>query len=164
MHKVGKVISFALETYDTGGALSLLALMKGQDQTHSRRFASLRDQLVDGLRGLLEAKHDQQIDFDAKIAQQEVGFRRMIMIVVVGGTFHVVLALFLWLNFSRGTAENFRILVDNTRRLAQGKPLNAPIQGGDEIAHRETTFSMTWRCSGHAEKAQARRRSEQMNY
>jgi signal transduction histidine kinase len=130
-----------LETYDSGGALSLYALMKGQDKNHSRQFSSLRDQLVDGLRGLLDAKHYQQIDFDAKIAQQEVGFKRMIMIVAVGGTFHVVLAIFLWLNFSRGTAENFRILVDNTRRLAQGKPLNAPIEGGGEIAHLDHVFN-----------------------
>jgi PAS domain S-box-containing protein len=52
----------------------------------------------------------------------------------------VMLALFLWLMFSRDTADSFRVLMDNTRRLAIGQPLNPPLPGKGEIAHLDRVF------------------------
>jgi signal transduction histidine kinase len=88
----------------------------------------------------LKAKQEQQADYDSKIAEQERSFQRLLGIVIIGGAFHIMLALLLWVNFTRDTAYNFRILMDNTRRLAKGLPLNPPIEGAGEIAHLDRVF------------------------
>jgi PAS domain S-box-containing protein len=141
VRKVAKIISLGIETYNGGGASALYALIRGQDQLHARKFSHLRNELFASLDGLLSAKHDQQLDFDNKIAQQEVSFRHLILIVAMGAISNVIIALLLWVAFSRGTAESFRVLVDNTRRLALGMPLNPPLQGQGEIAHLDRYFN-----------------------
>src|SRR5262249_20660723 len=51
------------------------------------------------------------------------------------------LALLLAVFFNREAADRLQVLMDNTRRLATGKPLNPPLPGNDEIAHLDRVFN-----------------------
>lgn len=54
---------------------------------------------------------------------------------------NVLIAIWLALYFNRGTAQRLNVLVDNTGRLARREPLNAPLDGSDEIAHLDRVFN-----------------------
>ncbi len=103
-------------------------------------LANGRDNLFASLSELLEAKKEQQADYDILVKQQAKSLHTLMGIVLVGGVLHVMLALFLWLMFSRDTADCFRVLMDNTCRLALGQPLNPLISGKGEIAHLDRVF------------------------
>lgn len=140
LKKLQKVVTVAVDCYDQGGALALYALLRGGKDKSIAAFIPARDDLYRSMGALLTAKHEQEADYDQKIAKQETSFQRLRAIVIIGGLFNVLVAMLLWVNFSRGTAESFRILIDNTYRLAQGKPLNPPIEGAGEIAHLDRVF------------------------
>lgn len=73
-----------------------------------------------------------------------------------GVAFNIFLAAFLVILFNRSTTKRLSVLMDNTKRLAAGKPLNPPLEGDDEIAHLDQVFSeMADEISEAAEKEQA---------
>jgi PAS domain S-box-containing protein len=53
---------------------------------------------------------------------------------------NILMAVGLALYFNRGTSARLRTLMDNTFKLAQGRPLNPPVSGRDEIAVLDETF------------------------
>lgn len=54
---------------------------------------------------------------------------------------NIVLAVCLAVYFNRGTTRRLSVLVDNTCKLASGKPLNPPVGGADEIGHLDRVFN-----------------------
>lgn len=60
---------------------------------------------------------------------------------IIGVVFNLVLAIFLVILFNKSTTRRFAVLMDNTRRLATGEPLNPPLEGSDEIAHLDRVFN-----------------------
>ncbi|MBY0357682.1 MAG: CHASE3 domain-containing protein [Candidatus Obscuribacterales bacterium] len=62
-------------------------------------------------------------------------------LLIAGVAFNIILALFLAFYFNRGTARRLSVLMDNTKRLAEGRPLNPPLSGQDEIAHLDHVFN-----------------------
>jgi len=59
----------------------------------------------------------------------------------IGLTLNVVLAVGLAFYFNKVTAARLGVVVDNTRRLAGGMPLNQPLRGDDEFARLDKVFN-----------------------
>lgn len=136
VRKATKILSRVLEHFSHDEFLEVLMILKSKKDY----FASTRDNLFESLNELLAAKREQQQKYDILVNQQAQNLQTLMGIVLIGGVLHVMLALFLWLTFSRDTADSFRILMDNTARLAVGKPLNPPLPGKGEIAHLDRVF------------------------
>ena len=136
VRKATRIMTGVLKHFDRDDFLQVLLIIKSKKDF----FSSTRDNLFEALNELLQAKSVQQTQYDGLVTQQAHAFQTLMGFVLVGGALHVMLALFLWLTFSRDTADSFRILMDNTRRLAVGQPLNPPIPGKGEIAHLDRVF------------------------
>lgn len=78
--------------------------------------------------------------------------RAVELTVLVGVFFNIALAMWLAVYFNRGTVNRLAVLMDNTRRLADGRPLNPPLAGGDEIAHLDSVFAETVQALKDAEE------------
>lgn len=66
------------------------------------------------------------------------------IVLVIGVIVNVVLAVGLALHFNRSTTQRLQVLLDNTMRLASGKPLTPSISGDDdEIAYLDKVFRDT---------------------
>src|SRR5690606_1883607 len=53
---------------------------------------------------------------------------------------NLLLALLLVLLFLKDIARRIHIMIDNTRRLGAGEPLNRPLDGSDEISTLDSVF------------------------
>lgn len=83
---------------------------------------------------------EEKIEFSSPKIQEEQ--RRGVRQLLLGGViFNILLAVSLAIYFNRGTSRRLAILVDNSRRLAEGKQLNAPLEGNDEIAQLDRVFN-----------------------
>lgn len=60
---------------------------------------------------------------------------------IAGVAFNIILAIVLAVYFNRSTSRRLSVLVDNTIRLSEGRPLNKPLAGEDEIAHLDRVFN-----------------------
>jgi PAS domain S-box-containing protein len=136
IRKATRILSRVLDHFNRDDFLQVLMIIKSKKDF----FSSTRDNLFEALNELLIAKSVQQTQYDGLVNQQANAFQTLMGVVLVGGALHVMLAMFLWLTFSRDTADSFRILMDNTRRLAVGQPLNPPLPGKGEIAHLDRVF------------------------
>jgi PAS domain S-box-containing protein len=134
--KATRIMRRVLGHFNRDDFIQVLMIIKSKKDF----FASTRDNLFDSLNELLVAKREQQESYNVLVKQQAEAFQTLMGVVVVGGALHVMLALFLWLTFSRDTADSFRVLMDNTRRLGVGQPLNPPLPGKGEIAHLDRVF------------------------
>ncbi len=94
------------------------------------RFLAMVDLAVAQQQKLLEERQDAQKRYGHVVQ----------LVLIVGIAFNVVLALGLAAYFNRGTIKRLNVLLDNTRRLAEDEPLNAPLTGTDEIAILDETF------------------------
>ncbi len=56
------------------------------------------------------------------------------MLILASAILSIVLALILARYFNHGTSRRLNVLLENTYQLAMEKPLQPPLQGGDEIA------------------------------
>jgi signal transduction histidine kinase len=61
-------------------------------------------------------------------------------VLVGGGVLALASTALLGAAFARGIASRLAVLADNSRRLAEGKELLAPLQGGDELARLDRVF------------------------
>ncbi len=83
---------------------------------------------------------EEKIEFASPKIQEEQ--RRMVRQLLLGGVvFNILLAVSLAVYFNRGTTRRLAILMDNSRRLAEGKQLNPLLEGNDEIAHLDRVFN-----------------------
>ena len=85
--------------------------------------------------------HEKQIVEKDMPRLQALSRSRVEMLLAVGIVFNIVLAVFLALFFTRGTVSRLQVLVENTQRLATGRPLNPLLPGKDEIAHLDKVFN-----------------------
>jgi PAS domain S-box-containing protein len=111
---------------------------------------SVSNELLSELRQFtgLERRSEQQAQ------SQGPATRRLIWnCLILGVVSNIVLALFLARLFYKSTSSRLNTLVDNTKRLAHGKPLKEKLSGNDEIAVLDTVFH-----SMAASLAEARRK------
>lgn len=85
--------------------------------------------------------HEKQIVEKDMPRLQAESRSRVEILLAVGIVFNIVLAVFLALFFTRGTVSRLQVLVENTQRLATGRPLNPLLPGKDEIAHLDKVFN-----------------------
>lgn len=62
------------------------------------------------------------------------------LLLLVGVVLSIVVAVIVSLVFSRSITGRLSVMSENAERFAQGKPLAAPIKGGDEIAGLDAVF------------------------
>jgi signal transduction histidine kinase len=65
---------------------------------------------------------------------------RIVQILSTGVFLSVLIAVLLAMTFNRTTARRMSVLMDNTKRLAQGQKLNPLLEGDDEIGHLDQVF------------------------
>ncbi len=87
----------------------------------------------------LRKENDRVMHEGAEIQSRQRASLRVLLIAFLG--FNMVLAITLALSFNRTTTARLAVLLDNTRRLANGDKLNPPLQGHDEIAHLDQVFN-----------------------
>lgn len=118
-------------------------LLKGEDAAamnwvgSNDELATTTEQLISGLRGFVkEQEQAEQIDSNA-----ESNARRAVMEWLAGGVFiNCVLVVVIAIYFHKDIMSRLVILVENTRRLGQGKPLQERVSGKDEIALLDSVF------------------------
>lgn len=93
-------------------------------------FFTAAEQLVDEQNSVQVARKEAQAQYR----------HQMEVLLYIAVIFNILLAIGLVAFFNKGTGNRLKVLMDNTRRLASEKPLNPPIQGGDELAHLDKTF------------------------
>ncbi len=95
--------------------------------------------------GLLEHSdeiRDQTEKIESESPERQAELREYMKIwLSIGLTINVSLAVWLAFYFNRVTASRLGVVVDNTRRLAGGLPLNEPLRGDDEFARLDHTFN-----------------------
>lgn len=83
-----------------------------------------------------EAKKTQR---SIPVSQEQ--YRHVIDVFLYGGLLtEVILAIGLMTYFSSDITERLAVLMDNSRRLSESKPLNPVVSGDDEIAHLDNVF------------------------
>ncbi len=85
---------------------------------------------------IVEEQRIQQLNPDRSDQSRQLLKACNLVSVVLSVCLAVGLAIF----FNRSTSSRLRILNDNTKRLAQDRPLNEPLQGADELAELDRTF------------------------
>src|SRR6185503_8117566 len=82
---------------------------------------------------------EQRLDVERRVAVQSA-WGRLNWLLVAGSAMVLFLAVILTILFSTGISKRVDALTENARAIAQGKPLNDPVQGRDEIAHLDQVF------------------------
>lgn len=101
------------------------------------RLDTLGKTLSAQMDGLADEFRKIQIALPAVQAHTREAIRIALYVGLIG---NMLLASLLALIFHRGTVSRLRVLMDNTRRLAEQKPLNEPLSGTDELGHLDRTF------------------------
>lgn len=118
-------------------------LLKGEDAAamnwvgSNDELATTTEQLISGLRGFVkEQEQAEQVDSNA-----EANARLAVMQWLAGGVlFNCILVVLIAIYFHKDIMSRLIILVENTRRLGQGKPLQDRVSGKDEIALLDSVF------------------------
>jgi len=79
-------------------------------------------------------------DADYNFEQQRHERRHIELLVKYAIGFNVVLAIAVAVLINRNLTSRLAIVVENTRRLAENKPLMPPVGGSDEISHLDRVF------------------------
>jgi PAS domain S-box-containing protein len=121
-------------------------LGEGSALEQEQRFKEVRleitpivQEVAKDLQALIE--HEKQIVEKDMPRLQAESRSRVETLLGVGIVFNILLAVFLALFFTRGTVSRLQVLVENTQRLATGRPLNPLLPGKDEIAHLDKVFN-----------------------
>jgi PAS domain S-box-containing protein len=102
-----------------------------------RKLQPLMNKLARDLGDL--RKDASEVEKESPIVQLEM--RRKLKWILAGGVaLNLLLYVILALNFNRGVSGRLSVLMDNSRRLPRGQPLNAELGGDDEIADLDRTF------------------------
>lgn len=98
--------------------------------------------LMSGLLDYSDAIRNQTEKIENESPERQAEIREYMKIwLSFGLTLNVVLAVALAFYFNRVTAARLAVVVDNTRRLAGGLPLNDPLRGDDEFARLDKVFN-----------------------
>ena len=82
---------------------------------------------------------EQRLDAERHVAVQSA-WQRFSWLLVAGSAMVLFLAVILTILFSGGISKRVAALSENAKAVAEGKPLNDPVQGRDEIAHLDQVF------------------------
>jgi len=82
---------------------------------------------------------EQRLDLERRLAVQNT-WQRFNWLLVAGSAIDLFLAVILAVLFSGGISKRVATLTENAKALAEGKSLNEPIQGTDEIANLDQVF------------------------
>lgn len=97
--------------------------------------------LVSDFTGTINEVTEKQREIQSSKAGAQARSRYLITaVLLVGVVFNIFLALTIAFYFHRGITYRLSILMDNTRKLVAGEPLNPPVAGTDEIAHLDKVF------------------------
>ncbi|MBX9950786.1 MAG: PAS domain S-box protein [Candidatus Obscuribacterales bacterium] len=109
------------------------AALKDMKHTFEPAIVSIRKDIRDFLDG------EQKLE---ALAPSSAGkLRAQFKQIIAGGVvFNIIVALGLALWFSKVSVRGLRTLMDNSRKLSEGAPLNPQIKGGDEIAALDKVF------------------------
>jgi signal transduction histidine kinase len=128
-------------------AMKIYASFEGNEMPAYQRtifvFKSIR-QLNDYLTEITKTmdrfiEAEKKIEKESPIAQAEK--RLLTEWALFGGiALNIALAIGLARFFSRDIAQRLNVIDHNTRQLANGLPLKAPVEGSDEIAHVDKVF------------------------
>lgn len=88
----------------------------------------------------MELRHREEVIGNESPEQQRRVRALAENLLYAGVGINVMFAVLLILFFMRGITTRLSLLVDNTRRLGAGKPLNPALSGSDEIAVLDRTF------------------------
>ncbi len=83
---------------------------------------------------------EQQSNLEAAKSAQEAYRKRIEVLLIVGVTLNILIALFFAVYFHRGIVHRLKALMDNTVRLSRGQALTPIIAGDDEIALLDNVF------------------------
>jgi signal transduction histidine kinase len=98
-------------------------------------------QLLEAVRGTIDAVRDEEEVLDRqRMERLRSSSTRQVWTLIVGGAAIVVSTLILALLFLQGIIHRLGVLRDNARRFAEGRPLNPPLAGGDEITEVDRAF------------------------
>jgi signal transduction histidine kinase len=97
--------------------------------------------LLDELRATVDAIRGEEEVLDRRRMESlRASSARLVWTLVGGGAAIVASALILALLFLQGVIQRLDVLRDNARRFAEGKPLNPPVSGRDEIHEVDRAF------------------------
>jgi len=116
--------------YENGDAL-LAAKSWGQMQAlRHRTFAIIEDLIA-----------QQKVEQQARVLAEGKTRETLYQALLDGAALNVIIAIFLVYLFNKSTTRRLNILLDNTLCLAEGRPLNEPLKGVDELAKLDQTFN-----------------------
>ncbi|MBY0358830.1 MAG: CHASE3 domain-containing protein [Candidatus Obscuribacterales bacterium] len=103
-------------------------------------IAELENCTVRILREMRQFVRDQESgrNHDPRLEEQSRWW--ILLCLFLGLAINVIIAISLAVYFNRGTTRRLYTMVENTRHLAEGEPLEKPISGNDEIAQLDSTF------------------------
>ena len=127
--------------------ISFLAITEQLMNNGARNQAIERIRAGEGLRLMNEFRQakdsflqdEQRLDVERRAVVQSA-WQRFNWLLVAGSGIDLFLAVILTILFSGGISKRLAALTENAKAIAQGKPLNAPVQGRDEIAHLDQVF------------------------
>jgi signal transduction histidine kinase len=97
--------------------------------------------MLEDLRATLDEFRREEEALDRRRMERlRASSRRMVWTLMGGGAAIVASTLILALLFLQGIIQRLDILRDNARRFAEGKPLNPPVSGRDEIHEVDRAF------------------------
>ena len=130
-------ILFTTQAHNTIRTLNHMAAL------HTYSHKSKQEELRNSINGIDEHKLEAAAD-------------QVRLVLIVGSIVNLGLAAFLAILFSKTASARLLFLMDNTRRLAEGRALNPTLEGSDELALLDGSFhSMAARLESSRLKEQA---------
>ena len=116
-------------------------LVRAGDRDRAMAGLDRGSQLLEAVRGTIDAVRGEEEGLDRqRMGRLRSSSARQVWTLVVGGAAIVVSTLILALLFLQGIIQRLAVLRENARRFAEGKPLNPPLAGRDEITEVDRAF------------------------
>ena len=116
-------------------------LVRAGDRDRAMVGLDRGSQLLEAVRGTIDAVRGEEEGLDRqRMGRLRSSSTRQVWTLVVGGAAIVVSTLILALLFLQGIIQRLAVLRENARRFAEGKPLNPPLAGRDEITEVDRSF------------------------
>ena len=137
LERATRLMTFAVQAGEQGNMLGLFMLVRKNKDS----FAKLKDSLFFSLDELITMQERAEEKYNRLVQEERVRRQNIVTLLMVGIPGNCIVALLLIMYFNRQIGDRFRVLMDNTRRLATNKPLNPPLLGNDEVAHLDRVFN-----------------------